>query len=290
MSALRDFLYLDTGKLYSFISQIHGGIADEIRETIRQQGGFSAGVEIGIPPFGAKLGGTKDSASEQQQTKRLTDPAYFSALHQYLRTESQIKDITGSGLELRQELLEGEFVEIGGTAEPPAVDYWIARVRELVDFLDRNLRLLTQTQDKGRRRTTQSLSRQQMNLFKDMVAFLEDYIKISRKEPGKQFIRVGPEVQGYGVWCGLIPDFIKVPLQASLPAKVRVVGRVERLLAQGQVFKIVDFSQFSQTTDVGGLLAALNALGPVIGQKAISEKDLQAQYPDIFVAPIAIYR
>jgi hypothetical protein len=288
MSELRDFLYLDTVKLHSFVSQLHGGLVSEINETLKRHGGLSAGIEVGIPPFGGKVGASKDKEDERQQTKHLTDPAYFSALYQYLRKESEIKDITVLSLQTRQQLAEGQFIEIIGIAEPPAVEHWIARVRALVDFIDRNFRLFAQTQTRSR--GTQTLSKQQMNLFKDMVNFLEDYMCISRQDPGKQFIRVVKEGQAYSIWCGLLPDFIMVSLEAALPAEVHVVGRIERMLSEGETYKIVDFSRFNQPGGINKLLEALNALGPLIGQKEIKETDLQAQYPDVFVTPIAIYR
>ena len=124
-----------------------------------------------------------------------------------------------------------------------------------------------------------------------MLNFLEDFIRLSRKDPGKQFIRIKRGEELFSVWCGVIPMYTTTPLDAILPAEVSVVGRVEKILAEGESFKIVDFSKFNQSaTDIGKLFDALNALSPMIGQKEIREKDLQADYPDIFITPIAIYR
>lgn len=291
MSQLRDFLYLDTVKLYSFISQIHGGLISEINETVKRQGGLSAGIDISIPTIGGgKVEASRGKGNERQQTIQLTDPAYFGALYQYLQDKSEIEVIAVDDLQTREDLAVGHFVEITGIAEPPTVEHWIARVRSLVEFIDKNLKLFSQTQTQRQRRSSQALSRKQMELFKGMVDFLEDYVRISRKDPGKQYIRITEDEPAYSVWCGLIPDYITTPLQAALPARVHVVGRVERVLGEEDIYKIVDLSQFNQPSDVNKLLDALNALGPLIGQKQISEKDLQAQYPDVFVAPIAIYR
>lgn len=292
MSELRDFLYLDTAKLYSFVSQIHGGLVGEITETIKQHGGLSAGIQVGLPSLGlgGKIDAAKDKESERQQAMQLTDPAYFGVLYEYLTKKSMIKDVTASNLSSRHELTEGEFVEMIGLAEPPVAESWVARVKALMDFMDRNLKLFTQTQAKTKRRGAQSLTRQQMNLFKDMVSFLEDYIHISRKDPGKQYIRVIREAHTFNAWCGLIPDYTTALLGVALPAKVHVFGRVERVLNEADIFKIVDFSQFNQQVNIGALLEALNALGPLSGQRPISETDLQASYPDVFITPVAIYR
>lgn len=291
MSQLRDFLYLDRAKLHSFISQIHGGLVSEINETIRRQGGVSAGIDVRIPSLvGGEVGASRGKENERQQTIQLTDAAYFGALYQYLKDELEIESIELDSLETRRHLAEGQFVEVVGTAEPPVVEHWIARVKSLVEFLDKNLKLFSQTQARGKRRSAQSFSRKQMNEFKGVVDFLEDYMRISRRDPGKLHIRITDEESVYSVWCGLIADFITTPLQASLPAKVRVVGRVERVLGEEDIYKIVDLSRFNQPGEVNNLLDALNALGPFIGQKEISEEDLQARFPDVFVTPIAIYR
>ena len=90
MDYLRDFLYLDSAKLHSFVSQIQGGMISEISETIKQLGGLSAGVNVGIPPIGGKIDATKQKESERQQSIILTDPAYFGVLHQYLKQEKKL--------------------------------------------------------------------------------------------------------------------------------------------------------------------------------------------------------
>lgn len=291
MSQLRDFLYLDTAKLHTFISQIHGGLVSEINETIKKQGGLSAGIEVIIPSLvSGNVGASKEKGNERQQTIQLTDPAYFGALYQYLQNESEIMSISTLAMEERSTLFEGQFVEITGIAEPPTVEYWISRVKSLFDFIDKNLKLFTQTQPRSKQRNSQGFSRKQMELFKGMIEFLEDYIQISRKDPGKQYIRLTNQGSKYDLWCGLIPEFVTAPLEATLPVKVQLVGRVERLLVEEETYKIVDLSQFNQPTDVNKLLEALNGLGPLIGQKAINETDLQAKYPDVFITPIAIYR
>jgi len=293
MSELYDFLYLDTAKLYSFLSQIQGGLASEIIETIKRNSGMDGNAQIGIPPLVAQIGGSKVNESERQQTIQLTPPAYYSVFYQHLKARHEIKDITAADIQIRNELKVGEFVEMSGDAEPPVIDHWIERLRMLVEFLDRNLNLFIgplQSKDRNQRQRTQSLSKRQIGQFKEMVNFLEDYTKIARKDPGKQYIRVTHSKQAFAIWLGLLPDFMLSSLPGILPARAHIVGRVESLLAQGETYKIVDFSQFSQTDTVDKLLDALNGLGPILGQPSLKETDLQAPYPDAFVTPIAIYR
>lgn len=293
MSELYDFLYLDTAKLYSFLSQIQGGLVSEINETIKRNSGMDGNAQFGIPPLVAQIGGSKVNESERQQTIQLTPPAYFSVFYQHLKARHEIKDITAADIQIRNELKVGEFVEMGGDAEPPVIEHWITRLRMWVELFERNLNLFTgqlQSKDRNQRQRVQSLSKRQIGQFREMVNFIEDYTKIARKDSGKQYIRVTHNRQAFAIWLGLLPDFVSAPLPGVLPARVHIVGRVERLLVEGETYKIVDFSQFNQPDTMNTLLDALSGLGPIIGQPPLKETDLQAPYPDVFISPIAIYR
>jgi len=61
-------------------------------------------------------------------------------------------------------------------------------------------------------------------------------------------------------------------------------------LAESKVGKIVDLSVFDQALQVDKLLDVLNGFNKLSGQNSISETDLEAKYPDIFVTPVAIYQ
>lgn len=287
MSELRDFLYLDTAKLHSFVSQIHGGLISVINEKFKQLGGVSAGLTVGLTPVGGKVDASKSKESERQQTLQLTDPAYFNVLYQYLKQKKDFTDVSSLDMKKREKLEIGQFVEIQGMAEPPVVEAWIERIRKLFSFFERNMKLIGK-QSKGK--STQKISNMQMREFKALLDFLEDYVNISRKDPGKQYIQVSTGDEAYKIWCGLLPEYANISLNTALPANVFVFGRVERLLSDEEIYKIVDFSQFSQSAGVSELLDVLNSFSVVIGQKEIVESDLQAQYPDLFITPVGIYR
>lgn len=290
MSELYDFLYLDTSKLHSFVSQIHGGLINEINEKTKQAGGLSAGLNIGVPPFSGKVDASKGKESEQQQIRQLTDPAYFHALYQFLKEEKKIQDITGLNLQKRNELEVGQFIEMQGLAEPPVLDHWIEQFRAIFNFMDKNLKLFTKVQSQGKRRPAAVITNNQMQEFKGILDFLADYIALSRKDPGRQYIRVRATEGGCNIWCGLLMEFIIAPLQSALPAQVQVFGRVERILKAGEIWKIVDLSHFNQATQANQLIDVLNGASTLLGQKQISETDFQAEFPEIFIIPIAIYR
>jgi hypothetical protein len=285
MNNLREFLYLDSTKLQSFISQIHGGFINEITETTKQLGGISAGVNIGVLPVGGKIDASKGKESESKRTIQLTDPAYFDILYRFLRQEKILIEITESSKTDIDSLKVGDFIEVEGFAQPPVVENWIIKVKEIFTFFTKNISLLGANQSSK----SKMISKQQMSQLKQILDFLVDFINISRKDPGRQYIRIALEYLDCNVWCGLLPEFIYSQLNALLPSKVRILGRIERKLKPDEVWKVVDLDQFSQSNQANQLLEMLNGLNAITGRE-ISEEELQAQSPDFFVSPLAIYQ
>ncbi len=288
MTELHDFLYLDVARLHSFVSQIQGGLADRISETLKQLGGLSAGLNVGVSFFSGKAEASKGKESERQQTIQLTDPAYFNVLYQYLR-QNDLLALMDTGPQTRKIFSVGQFVEIHGTAELPVIEHWLEQLRLMFDFVERNFRLLVKAKGQGKKQTA-ALSNQQFRDFRAILDFLSDYINLVRKDPGRQYIRVLTSEQGPSAWCGLAPEHIVVPLKSVLPGEVFVLGRVERMLAEGDTWKLVDLTQFGQVEATANLLDIVNSASALTGQRPISETNLQANYPDFFVTPIAVYR
>jgi hypothetical protein len=289
MAELRDFLYLDTSKLHSFVSQIQGGLISEVSEKLKQLGGLSAGLNIGVAPLGGKIDTSKGKEAERQHTMQLTDPVYFDVVYRHLTNEHMLNDITAASLQIREKLGVGQFVELAGTAEPPVVESWLERLQSVFNFFSKHGQSFNAT-SQGKGRAAPAISNQQLKQFKIIVDLLTDYINMARKDPGKQYIRVIGEKQAFNVWAGLIPDYVVSPLQSSLPANLRIFGRVERVLEAGELWKVVDLSLFNQTAQANQLLTALNGFNTITRQKPLSESDFQAQHPDIIVTPIAVYQ
>lgn len=290
MSYLRDFLYLDNAKLHSFVSQIQGGMISEISETIKQLGGLSAGINVGIPQFGGKVDAAKQKESERQQNITLTNPAYFGVLHQYLKQEKSLIDITGMSFEKISDLSVGQFVEVQGIAEPPLVENWVERINSIFGFFEKNLKTFGKLQGNPRGKSSSNFSNMDLRQYRSIIDLLIEYVNLTRKDPGKRYIRISLENQPFRVWCGLLPDYAIVPLQSALPAEIRLFGRVDHFVKEGKAEKIVDLSMFNQASQVDTLLEALNAFNTLSGQSPISETDLEAKYPDVFITPVAIYQ
>lgn len=290
MADLRDFLYLDNVKLHSFVSQIHGGIINEISETFTRTGGLSGGINIGIPSLGGKIDALNQKESERQQNIILTDPAYFGILHQYLYQEKSLNEITEISIDKISNLSVGQFIEIKGIAEPPLVENWVDRINALFGFIERNLKVFGKIQGNSTKKPTSNFSNMELRQFRSLIDMLVDYINLTRKDPGKQYIKITPKTKHFNVWCGFLPGYALVPLQSALPAEIHIFGRVDHLVKENDVEKIVDITMFDQASQVNKLLSVLNEFNKVIGQKIISENDLEARYPDIFVIPVAMYQ
>lgn len=290
MSYLRDFLYLDNAKLHSFVSQIQGGMINEISETIKQLGGLSAGINVGIPQVGGKIEAAKQKESERQQNITLTDPAYFGVLHQYLKQEKSLVDITEMHPDHVSNLSVGQFIEMRGIAEPPLVENWIERLNTIFGFFERNFKTFSNVQSAPKGKSASNFSNMQLRQFRSIIDLLIEYINLTRKDPGKQYIRISPKNQPFKIWCGLLIDYAVVPLQSALPAEVQIFGRVDHFVRESENEKIVDLGMFNQASQMGKLLDVLNSFNELVGKSPISETDLEAQHPDIFVTPVAIYQ
>jgi len=290
MAYLRDFLYLDNAKLHSFVSQIQGGMISEISETIKQLGGLSAGINVGIPPIGGKVDASKQKESERQQNITLTDPAYFGVLHQYLKQEKSLADITEMSLDKISNLSVGQFIEMRGIAEPPLVENWIERINSIFGFFEKNFKTFSRLQGNPKGKASSNFSNMDLRQFRSIIDLLIEYVNLTRKDPGKLYVRISPKNQPFKIWCGLLPDYAIVPLHSALPAEIQVFGRIDHLVTEGKAEKIVDLSMFNQASQVDKLLEALNGFNTLAGQSPISETDLEAKHPDIFVTPVAIYQ
>ena len=290
MLILRDFLYLDKSKLHSFLSQIQGGMVSEVIETISQGGNLSGGVKVGITPIGGNLDASKNKGTERQQNILLTEPAYFEALYQSLNKTKSILDISDMSIEKILKLSKGQFVEFHGFATPPIVENWIDRLNTLFSFFERNYKVFTNFQGNRKAKSSPNFSAMELRQIKSIIDLLVDFMNLTRKDPGKQYIRISSRTQTFYVWCGLIPDFSLIPLKSALPADISLIGRIDHFLRERESEKIVDISVFSQFSKIEGFLEVLNSINILSNQMPISETDLEAIFPDFFVSPMAIFQ
>lgn len=188
------------------------------------------------------------------------------------------------------ELSAGQFIEMRGIAEPPLVENWIERINSIFGFFERNFKTFGKLLGNSKGKSSSNFSNMDLRQYSSIIDLLIEYVNLTRKDPGKLYIRISPKSQPFKVWCGLLSDYVMVPLQSSLPAEIQVFGRVDHLVKEGKTEKIVDLSMFNQASQVDKLLETLNGFNTLAGQSPISETDLEAKYPDIFITPVAIYQ
>ncbi|HEX8230060.1 MAG TPA: hypothetical protein VF826_12205 [Chloroflexia bacterium] len=290
---LRDFVYLDTVKLQSFSSVIQGGIATEVSARIKSLGELSGGIDIGLMQFRANIGASKGQEHERMQTLSITDPVLFDGLYKALRQSNQLKPLeevvtTATGVPAPNLVVEAK-----GTAGPPVLEEWLERLHQMLELLKKFGAALGATSNPGRGSTggkakgrpTVAHPAQMIKQFESIADLLADYVNLAQTDPGREYIRVR---QGQSsIWCGLLPEFIVAP-KADFSAEVTVIGQIDKLLGPNETWKLVDLSKFGDTQTADKLLAALNSMPMGLGQ--ITEQDLQAQHPDVFIRPIAIYK
>jgi hypothetical protein len=291
---LRDFLYLDTTKVRSFASVIHGGLATEVSERIKQLGDLSGGIKVGAFQVGASLDVSKGREHEREQTMEITDPVLFDGLYRTLK-EDKLKMIP-KGKRIPPETFKiNAFVQIEGSVRPPILESWIEQLRNMLDLLKKYTNMVdigargqqSSSGSRNKKQTSANIGGATLKQFEAIVELMSDYIQFSRQDPGKEYIRLTPEGGGYHVWCGLLPEYFVAP-RADFQSQVVIVGQLERLLREEEEWKLVDLSRFGDKQTAEALIDAVNSLP--MGQIPISENDLIARYPDIFIRPIAIFR
>ena len=295
-SEFRDFVYLDTAKLHNFASVIQGGLATEVSDKIKALGELTGSLKFGIAEFGANIGGSKGSERERTQTMQITDPLLFDGVYQALKKRG-LKTLSRITAEERKRLGVNDFVEIEVELNPPVVEAWIERLQLMIGLMGRYETLVKTKQPAsaarpGRKANTQSATTSVLTQFEAITDLLIDYMNLSKRDPGKQYIRASntqdtASTEQGSVWCGLLPEFTLVP-SADLSARVTIVGQLEHILNKGDEWKLVDLTKFTDTQAASSLLNALNSLP--IGVKPIKEEDFIAKHPDIFIRPLAIFR
>jgi uncharacterized ubiquitin-like protein YukD len=187
-------------------------------------------------------------------------------------------------------LSKGQIIEFQGFATPPIVENWIDRINILFSFFERNYKTLTNFQGNRKGKSSSNFSAMDFRQTKSIINFLIDFINLTRKDPEKQFIKISTKGQFFNIWCGLIPNYALSPLKSILPSEVKLIGKIERFLKEGESEKIVDLTLFSQHTKIENFLEALNSINLLSNQTAISETDLEVKYPDFLVSPLAIFQ
>ncbi len=252
-------------------------------------------LNLGIMQVGASVGGSKGRESERMQTLKITDAVLFDGVYRALAEDDKLVEIKDATVETRRKLSIRTFVKLEGTASPPVLESWMEQLRLTLDLLEKYSQLVgkmpnalsPRSNKKGRGVSQQRPDTQMLKQFEAIVDLLQDYIRLTREDPGREYIRISPVTRQYNIWCGLLPEFVLAPY-ADFTSEVIVVGQVERLLDKEEIWKLVDLSKFGNQDTALALLSALNSIP--LGLKEITENDLHAKYPDFFVRPLAIYR
>jgi len=82
---LREYVYLDRNRVEDFLSQLEGGVSENIRQSETATGaGLEGGINVGVARIGASL--TAPSIS-QDELRRTTDVSLFNRLHLHLQRD-----------------------------------------------------------------------------------------------------------------------------------------------------------------------------------------------------------
>ncbi len=221
MITLRDFIYLNTPVLESYLAQLAGYSVDEQSYSVSHKDVKEA--KAGVQVVGGSV--STESANETQSKRLLTPPAKFQSLVDILQQENQLKTLDLVDDEVWSELVRGDMVEmqvILGVPEFIGQLESIGDVRPLMDLV-KNFGIAEVTSD-------QETAVGGVNAMHGLLK-------------GKPIPLIGKSAgsPNYKVFGDLARDFLKTGVP-DLAGEATVLGKIQRIVPKGkseEVFSLV---------------------------------------------------
>ena len=163
-SVMRDFIYLDSERVRSYVAQLHGGVPDLAEDKKGREVGAEGNVEGGIPLI-AKASGGADLRYFRSTTETLSlHHAVYSMFEEELEKTQRVECID-AGFDFTQwttdHFADGQFIRVVG--EMVIIDY--AAIAETVSGLPRLLSVSSQMAefDLKRRLHAKEITQQEYN-------------------------------------------------------------------------------------------------------------------------------
>ena len=114
--------YLDSTEVDNMLASIEGGLVEQFVEKFKKARGKTGEGGLRIPGTGVGVGVGLESAREEagEAIKKTTPVSRLSALRKILIDGDYVRYVNAVGTGLRDELIEGELVEIHGEVRTSA--------------------------------------------------------------------------------------------------------------------------------------------------------------------------
>jgi hypothetical protein len=264
---LRDFLFLDTNTLTSYLSTVDGyAIEGPIEETESDKKDVGGGLDI--KALSAK--GSHGSSKETKRKLAVTDEAKFQRLYEYLEETEALQLLDAFDMEIWNQLVRGEVVEIQANIRFPRsllITHDVENIAPLIDLMEvlgQNLLADEQTQQAfiGMRAVGKSIENRPIPLICEPIS-----------------------TRGFSFIAHLSKEYIRRDL-ADFQGEAVVFGKIQRILKKGERLEV-----FSLVPAITGA-TSLNRQQRRKMEKSAQKNNITEEIkgPAIVLTPVAVYR
>jgi hypothetical protein len=303
---IRDYIYMDTDKIKSIISQIDKGIIENQIETKGKDQEIEQSVDAGIPLFRAKIGHKYVLDSQTAQTRSLHDYVY-NILESSLN--DQVRKISSSiGLDQRDKFEGDSFIFIERNVQFLWFDHMLKLLKNMDNLLyaelDKNViayvELKKQLQQEGPKQKQDDIKRKisQLEEIPAVKVYIPEkaskdlaisYLELFQK--GQIILKITPEKGSKVSFYALLKkeylrdemDDLVYKYGSAPKMKWKMLAQISAIPKQEDEKVELSIEGITEVSDIfENIMVFLSGAETKLG--------LTVKYPDISLTPIAIYR
>ncbi len=277
---LRDYIYIDTGRLQNYLSSLDQGVIEEFTETTRTQSDKEGRAGIKAEVFGsgvdAGAGGRSEEESTREQTVRINAQHMFSRIYDELDKGDSIKVFDEDDTLTLDRVRRREVVEITGNFSPSPLNDMIDSILNLMNVME-EMGFVEEVGDPE----TQQVVRALAMIFRGNEG-KEEVPMISRAE----------QQDGASVVFLAKSRFILVD-QEDFEGGMTVFGKVQELIPEGKSVDLFDFLKLPKAmrgeAKLKEELFKMFETWPKELGGPIARESAEVKGPALIVVPVAVY-
>lgn len=259
---LREFLYLDTSLVDTYLAQVEDGLYDESRDLTREGSGRKAEASVRASVVSAGVGGHGDSDHESERTYRQTPESRFNRLYDQL----EARNISDLGKNVWGDVVSKQIIDVACDLDVPTMSRLMVQGEQLADIVQ----------------LMQSFSLGEMSEG-DQEAMTG--IQALSARSGDKFIATGELSTEAPVFAfKLSKAHLRTGLE-DLEGEVNVVGKVERKWPEGESYSLMEVPGLSLISRQERRAATRNT-----SNDQPAPDGVQLDGPGVSMSVIAIYR
>ena len=271
---LRDYTYLDTGRLQNYLSSLDPGVVDELTEVTRSQTDKEgrAGIKAYVVEAGG--GGRTENETTHERTMRITAQNMFSRVYEELEKADLIKVFDeDDSLEL-EGLRRREVVEVTRDFSPSPMN----------DAIDAIMSLMTTMEQMG---FVEEINDEEAEMVRTMAMIFrgdednEELPMVSRGDQNTASVVFSARSKY------ILDD------QSNFQGPMTVFGKVKKVIPVSQSLDLFDFLKLpsavrNEATMKKELLEMFHSWPKELGGP-IKKESMEVAGPAIVVTPVAVY-